>query len=101
MAISPCSLSADAPCLCQEQHVTKTQCLQQIGVGEAGGLTKLLGMARSDNLKAAAAAAKALGGVVMRSRVMQESLLDAGGVEALVQLLASFPTTTTGVHLPC
>ncbi|EIE20347.1 hypothetical protein COCSUDRAFT_83547 [Coccomyxa subellipsoidea C-169] len=67
----------------------------QIGVGEAGGLTKLLGMARSDNPKAAAAAAKALGGVVMRSRVMQESLLDAGGVEALVQLLASFPTTTT------
>ena len=60
---------------------------RQIGVGEAGGLKKLLGMAQSDNPMAAAAAAKALGGVVMRSRLMQESLLDAEGAEVIVQLL--------------
>ncbi|KAK9901239.1 hypothetical protein WJX75_001832 [Coccomyxa subellipsoidea] len=59
----------------------------QIGVGEAGGLKKLLGMAQSDYPMAAAAAAKALGGLVTRSRVMQESLLGAEGATVIVQLL--------------
>jgi hypothetical protein len=60
---------------------------RQIGVGEAGGLKKLLGMAQSDYPMAAAAAAKALGGLVTRSRVMQESLLGAEGATVIVQLL--------------
>ena len=61
--------------------------LHQIGVGEAGGLGKLLGMAQSDNPEAAMAAAKALGGLVACYHVLQESLLDAGGAPVLVQLL--------------
>ncbi len=61
--------------------------LLQIGVGEAGGLGKLLGMAQSDNPEAATAAAKALGSLVMGNHVLQESLLDAAGVPVLVQLL--------------
>ncbi|BDA45386.1 probable importin subunit alpha-1b at C-terminar half [Coccomyxa sp. Obi] len=60
---------------------------QNIGVGEAGGLGKLLGMAHSDNPEAATAAAKALGGLVACNPVLQECLLDAEGAPVLVQLL--------------
>ncbi len=71
----------------------------QIGVGEAGGLGKLLVMAQSDNTEAATAAAKALAGLVACNPMLQEALLDAEGVGILVKLLDAFPSTATGLHI--
>lgn len=80
-------------------HVVKLLDCLQIGVCEAGGLGKLLGIAQSDNPEAATAAAKALGSLVACNPMLQESLLDAEGAPVLVHLLDAPTGMQYMVHL--
>lgn len=67
-------------------------------------MKSLLGMAQSDDPEAAAAATKALGSLIVRNRVLQESLHDAEGVPLLTKLLDSSTAGATfaaGKHSMC